>query len=46
MESRADLEPRLRVIVPNDESMRISHEAIYQPPYMQGSRIAQRVVVC
>lgn len=36
---------RLRVEFPDDESMRISHEAIYQAPYVQGRGALQRELV-
>jgi len=36
---------RLRVDFPNDESMRISHEAIYQALYVQGRGALQRELV-
>ncbi len=36
---------RLRVEFPDDESMRISHEAIYQALYVQGSGALRRELV-
>lgn len=36
---------RLEFDFPNDESMRISHEAIYQALYIQGKRHAEAVLL-
>ena len=41
MEPGADLQP-LKIDFPHDESMRISHEAIYQALYVQGRGALRR----
>jgi IS30 family transposase len=33
---------RIKVDFPHDESMRISHEAIYQAPYIEGCEALKR----
>ena len=45
VESRADLQPAPGRLLPHNESMRISHEAIYQAAYVQGRGALKRELV-